>query len=230
MKNIHFHRSVVVLTAIVRLSSPPNVAGSEIALLDRLPRHDAEFTAQVEAAVQTLPAALRTRVANAGWQIELVRLVVDRVPALRRRKPTGWPKSSGWENADAVHLPNQKRILIATHRFDRKGKLVEANRIAAVVRHELGHAIDIVLGVNGTCYSATDAYIAAHTTDCGRIDAAKKTRLAYYTRPGSRAARQESFAELIAMQYGGGTEGPLADDLLACLPNCSELIGKLLAK
>ncbi|HIF34206.1 MAG TPA: hypothetical protein EYQ75_21650 [Planctomycetaceae bacterium] len=230
MKNIPFHLHLPALALLIRLIGPPTAVGAELTLLDRLPKPNPDFTAQVKAALQSVPSTLRTRVADEGWKIELVRLIVDRVPSLRRRRPAGWPPRSGWENADAVPLPKQKRILIATHRFNGQGKLVETTRVAAVVRHEMGHAIDMVLGVDGTGYSDTDDYISAHTADRSQVPEAQRAQLAYYLRPSSRAARQESFAELIAMKYGGGTEGRLAEQLRSSLPKCSGLIEKLLAE
>jgi hypothetical protein len=213
------------------------VSAADIRIVDRLPSmnaHVAEagdgFANEVTEALETVPVPLRQRIADAGWSIELVTMVVDAAPELRRKHPSGWPGQSVWENADAVHLPAQKRILIATHRRNSSGRRVRTHRVSFVVRHEVGHAIDRVLGTRGKCFSDSTAYQVAHQADCETMTSSDRKSMDYYARRMSRAARQESFAELFAMHYGGGTEGNLGDEIQRRFPRCHQLVEELLVE
>jgi hypothetical protein len=201
----------------------------ELRVVNRLPFEDAEFLEEVSGALESLPAELREHIARNGWRIELVTMVVDAAPELRSKRPNGWSAQSVWENADAVHLPKQKRILIATHRRNQAGRIVRTHRVPYVVRHEIGHAVDRIYGNGGKCYSDSSHYVASHLADCASISATARQALDYYARQRSRAARQESFAELFAMQYGGGTERELTDEIREQFPRCRLLVEQLVA-
>lgn len=196
---------------------------------NRLPSTNSAVEKSVSEALASLPPRLVRRIADRGWRIEVVRTVVDAAPELRQRHPNGWPQASRWENADAVHLPSQRRILIATYRRNRHGEFVRTHRVAQVVRHEFGHAVDRAHGEGDRCLSDSVAYRAAHASDRAMIPAARRSALTYYGR-ATRACRQESFAELLAIQWGGGTEGELTDEIEQRFARCRQIVEGMLKK
>jgi hypothetical protein len=207
-----------------------NVAAEELRIVDHLPTPDSLFLTQIRESLNTVPDELKQIVARSGWHIEAVRLVVTGAPELRGQYPSGWPTGSAWENADAVHLPDQKRILVATHRFNTRGELVPTHRVAEVVRHELGHAIDRALGDGESGFSDEAKFQRDHREDCLVMKNSSRKAMSYYARRQSRASRQEAFAELFAIRYGGGTEDVSADELAEQFPRCSRRIDALLSQ
>ena len=198
-------RTYIVITTLIFLMQAASAGAADIPVLDRLPAANGEFAAEVAEAIATLPVDVRRRFAEAGWQIELVEMVVDGAPELLRKRPSGWSKQSVWENADAVHLPSQKRILIATHRRDSSGRRVRTHRVAFVVRHEIGHAVDRIFGEAGKCYSESAAYRASHAADCESMKRSDRQSLDYYARRSSRGeslSRNYSQCNLVAGPKG----------------------------
>ena len=81
-----------------------------------------------------------------------------------------------------------------------------AKRVADVLRHEHGHALDRLIGA-----SESPAFVAAYTADVAdlvpwltRLPADAADELKYLTQSGP-AGRHEAFAELFAELHGGGT-------------------------
>jgi hypothetical protein len=165
----------------------------------------AGFAREVSTAWTALPANFRDDLAKSGWQVQLAEFVVDAAPNLAEQAPRGWPDSMSWRQSDAVHLPGERRLIVAEKRITAAGNVVHASRTQGVLRHELGHAYDVARGNRHGYLSASPAFVAAYQQDIARIPSDAKGKLTYYLQNGS-AGRQETFAEALAFQLGGGSD------------------------
>ena len=89
------------------------VRDSQPVSLIRISPTTEEFQQRVTAGVQSIPTHVWQGLASAGWQICTAEFVVDAVPSLKGVHPRGWPRGMTWENADAVHLPKRRMLVIA---------------------------------------------------------------------------------------------------------------------
>ncbi|MBM4000092.1 MAG: hypothetical protein FJ297_11245 [Planctomycetes bacterium] len=177
------------------------------------------FEAEVAEALAAIPPVIWSSVRRSGWRCELVEFVVDRAPELKSARPRGWPEGVTWEQVDAVHLPADKLLILAEKRRTRAGTVVAADRVAGVLRHEVGHAYD-VLGAEDarrSYRSSQDPFRAAYMADRGAISAEDAARMAYYLQARD-AGRQEVFAESFAAALGGGSDPAREADLSRCFP------------
>jgi hypothetical protein len=186
-----------------------------------LPRTDGvspAFCAEINAAWQAPPASFRGSLSRAGWQVQLAEFVVDAAPALEREHPRGWPAGTSWQQTDAVHLPKDRRLIVAEIRRTAQGKVIDSQRRGGVLRHELGHAYDLAKRGRYPSLSASPEFRAAHEVDISRMNATQRAALAYYLQSGA-AGRQEAFAEALAICLGGGSDAANAKTFAAAFPN-----------
>lgn len=167
------------------------------------PNLSVDFLNDARAARDSIPPQLWEKFAARGWTVHLTDLVVNAAPFLRGRQPRGWPADMTWENADAVHLPQHRMVVIASHRLNRDGRRVAARRVGGVLRHELGHALDIAFNAGVGRLSDSVAFRDSYAKDLAVLEASDS--LAYYVRNG-RSGATETFAELLADWYGGGSD------------------------
>lgn len=172
---------------------------------------DETFLKEAQAARASIPAPLWRIFQRHGWRVHLTASVVDAAPFLRGVHPRGWPVGATWENADAVHLPQHRMVIVASHRLNRKGERVRAHRVGGVLRHELGHAIDVALGGGRVRLSDTTEFRDCYFSDLERMQSRSES-LAYYARNGE-SGPTETFAELLADRYGGGSDTAKAQSL-----------------
>ena len=165
----------------------------------------AAFEAQVRTAWAELPRPLRSDLAHAGWQVHLAEFVVDAAPALAESQPRGWPSGMSWRQTDAVHLPQQRRLVVAEKRRNSQGQIVSATRAAGVLRHETGHAFDLAQGGHYKFLSASPGFRSAYESDIARMTSQQREALTYYLQR-SAAGRQETLAEAFAISLGGGAD------------------------
>ncbi len=183
-------------------SSPSQVPG--IRVISGVSR---EFEAEVAAAVQSIPASVWRTVCDSGWRCELAEFVVDAAPNLRTEQPRGWPHGQTWEHVDAVHLPDARRLILAEKRRSPAGEVLVNGRVSGVLRHETGHAFDI-LGTpeeRNVSRSARPEFRALYQADAGALSAADRATLAYYLQQRA-AGPQETYAEAFAIALGGGSD------------------------
>jgi hypothetical protein len=166
---------------------------------------DDQFLQQAEAARDSIPKAIWDSVNQAGWSVQLAEFVIDAAPYLQGRHPRGWPIGMAWENTDAVHLPDQRLIIVAEKRRTTRGEIVKAVRVGGVFRHEMGHAIDRIQGKQGWRLTDSSEFRRCYDSDLERIADRDRTDLAYYTQAAPVGPR-ETFAELFAILYGGGSD------------------------
>ena len=180
------------------------------------------FTWKVWAACQTLPPTLIPELQRRGWRMELVPSLAETLPALADAAPRGWPNGWTWKNVDAVHLPADKRILFAEWRVARDGRWVRCDRVAGVVRHELAHAWDAACGSDGS-FSGSLRFRLAYEREVARLSASTLRRLGYFVQ-STDAGRQEAFAELAALVWGGGSSPHLAKLLRQSFPHTMAVV------
>ncbi|MGE0757149.1 MAG: hypothetical protein AB7F89_14535 [Pirellulaceae bacterium] len=202
---------IVAIVAIVSLPTPwirgessLSQSHAERSMIRVSPISDT-FATQMELAARSVPSHVWYAVMDAGWRVYLAEQVVDAVPALRGVAPRGWPAGTLWDNTDAVHLPASKQLVVAEKRRNRRGEVVSCTRVAGVLRHELGHAFDMVAGQDGHFRSASADFLAAYHGDVAEMTAVRREKLQYYLQPQD-AGRQETFAEAFGIVLGGGSD------------------------
>ena len=164
-----------------------------------------DFRQEVKLASLTIPDNVWQAVKQSGWQVQMAEFVVDVVPSLRNLRPRGWPIDATWNNADAVHLPQSKLLVLAEKRRTTSGRVVASSRVPGVLRHEFGHAFDIVLGGPYGARSATPEFVSSYRQDVEMLTALQRGQMEYYLQD-QRAGRQEAFAEAFAILLGGGSD------------------------
>jgi hypothetical protein len=175
------------------------------------------FHRTVHSAVRSVPPVVWSQLRREGWSVQLAEYVTDAVPALRGRQPRGWPLGTTWDNTEAVHLPQQRLLVLAEKRRDASGQSVISGRHAGVFRHEVGHAYDAAAG-QGRAISSSPDFLDAYIADCDALADEDATELSYYMQ-GADAGRQEAFAEAFAILLGGGSDKKNARRFQQCFPN-----------
>jgi hypothetical protein len=175
------------------------------------------FAQDFDAATKTIPPHVWQVVLDAGWRVSLAENVVDAAPALRGISPRGWPAGLMWDNTDAVHLPTAKLLIIAEKRRNKKGQIVRCTRVGGVLRHEVGHAYDVVSGQPEKFQSAKPAFLDAYYADSAEMNSQRRTELNYYVQQG-QAGHQETFAEAFGIVFGGGSDAAHHQAFVAAFP------------
>ena len=181
-----------------------------------------QFQRSMDAAAETVPSAVWNRLAEAGWQVKLAEFVVDVDPTLAGVRPRGWPANSTWENADAVHLPQRKLLVFAEKRRNRRGTIELSRRMPGVLRHEIGHAWDMAPGF-GQMLSSSSAFVQAYHRDVRQLDSRQRGKFQYYLQAGA-AGRQELFAEVFALQCGGGSDERYGSEIIGAFPSVARIV------
>lgn len=172
-----------------------------------LPSVSKGFVAESEEAISSVPKHVWDGVKQAGWEVHLAEFVVDVRPNLKKSRPRGWPASMTWNNSDAMNDAANRRVVVAEKRVTRDGRIVPNRRVAGVLRHELGHTFDRVLGGRSGFCSSTTGFVRAYQRDLSELSGSQRKLLGYYVQRRS-AGRQEAFAEAFAVVLGGGSDGP----------------------
>lgn len=187
------------------------------------------FRARCWAAADSIPDHVWRGVQRSGWRVELARFVVDAAPDLSDRQPRGWPAGSYWQNTDAVHLPQDRLLILAEKRRGKNGRIVDNLRVAGVLRHELGHAFDMATGGPYRFHSSRPEFARAYRQDVGRLRAEPpRRRLSYYLQDGP-AGRQETFAEAFGIALGGGSDEPNRSAFQTQFPEVLEYLHRAIA-
>ncbi len=163
------------------------------------------FRREIEDATGAVPGHVWRRVRRSGWRVGVAEFVVDAAPGLSGVHPRGWPRQATWDNTDAIHLPHSRLLVLAEKRRTYAGQVVDTNRAAGVLRHELGHAFDMTSGGRYRFRSSVPQFVARYRRDVAALDAGQQRELAYYLQSRS-AGRQEAFAEAFAIVLGGGSD------------------------
>lgn len=128
-------------------------------------------------------------------------------------------------NSPGVYWPHAKQVLVSEFRYtDRDLTLTEKNEnVAGVTRHEVGHALDHVLGRP----SGDAGFSVAYERDVNSMTAEQRQKYQYFIQPEkhrlfSDNGRAEAFAEIFGALHGGGTFQ--AKPLLEAFPYSSQWI------
>lgn len=206
----HVLGPIVVVVAIAGVRVPtsgaePTQSPAVSVQWERLTPVSESFVQEVNSASRSIPDEIWRIVKQAGWRVRLADSVVGGVPSLRDVAPRGWPNGWTWDNTDAVHLPYVKQLVIAETRRNQFGQVVRCNRIGGVLRHELGHAFDVVGDQRTPTRSAAPEFLAAYLADLNRMNREQKRVLQYYLQRED-AGPQETFAEAFGLVLGGGSD------------------------
>jgi len=175
------------------------------------------FRAEVKQARRTIPADIWLGLNEAGWRLQVAEFVVDAFPSLKGQHPRNWPAGMTWENTDALHMPKSQLLVLAEKRKKLSGEVVASSRVAGVLRHEVGHAFDMVTGGEFPFCSASPEFLIAYHRDTLAVTDANRELLAYFVNR-EKAGRQEAFAEAFALLFGGGSDEPHRKEFRRCFP------------
>lgn len=163
----------------------------------------------VQNALQAIPQRLQMEVMARGYQVVLGKSLLDIAPDLANATPRGYRPGRTWAHSDGGILRGQC-IAIAETCLLGSGEtvLTDATRAGQLLRHEFGHALDVSLGI-----SKRKDFILSYRCEAEQLkpwldklplDSDERDQLSYLLQRGN-AGREETFAELFAELYGGGT-------------------------
>lgn len=185
------------------------------------------FTKEVQKELKTIPDHIKHKLATYGYKIVVCRMLVDEYPDLKEERPRGWEHGT-WLNSDGIHLPLEKEITVAEKfMYYYTGLLTNSRNPGNILRHEIGHAIDVVFDKPFTCLSGTRAFKLAYAKDKKYIESLKswvKVKFSYLLQRGD-GGRKEAFAETCAKLLGGGIHTLVSSNyFLKCFSNVREFI------
>lgn len=189
----------------------------------------AEFLRQAEMARSSVPEGIWEIVTRAGWRVRLAEFVVDAAPELKDDHPRGWPPESTWNQTDAINLPRTRTLVLAEKRVRRNGQVVFSGRVEGVLRHELGHAFDMVCGGSYRYGSSTPGFLQAYAQDVQSLEQSRRASMKYYLQ-SSKAGRQETFAEAFAFVLGGGSDVTRQQEFAESFPAVLEYLRKEISR
>lgn len=228
MSEIKYKKSTYLLTAVLMLGffdSAPATDG-----IDRQPVYQSivqphareelseSFCNQFDEAARSIPDKIWSGLRQGGWQIKTCKLLVDVIPSLAGEQPRGWPDKSSWENTDAVYLPKLRLLVVAENRKSNSGDFVTNQRVAGTLRHELGHAFDMLSAHQESYRSSEFGFLTAYESDVNQLNANDHQTLRYYLQKG-QAGQQEAFAEAFGILLGGGSDQQMHNRFVEQFPH-----------
>lgn len=147
-----------------------------------------EFRQRMLREIQNIPYQDRRLLAEGRIRIVIAEWMTDVDPSLSDQRPRRWTRGSTWRDVDGAHLVEQNLLVIAE--FTRAGR---TERAAGVLRHEIGHAIDDLLGN----LSSSPEFRAALMQDIQRLSSQQRGINRYRLHP------EEAIADLYAVLRGG---------------------------
>jgi hypothetical protein len=176
-------------------------------------------------AIGSLPQSIVHAVEQAGYRVIVALTLTTAIPRLTGQHPPGYPPNATWNHADGGTFAG-KIIAIAQQRdlYGLPGVVIDTStqRAAALVRHEYGHALDIIYQ-----FSQKEDFIQAYFDDVSAIQSnADKWHSVMdeleYCLQAAETGRAETFAEIFAELQGGGTATALR--LIEAFPKTAALI------
>jgi len=160
-----------------------------------------EFRSEVNLAWDSIPQNVRAQMARNEVRIRAGKRVTLLRPDLKGLHPRGWPRGATWDWASGLSESSRREIVISeyTYRYKREAK---SDHVGATLRHEIGHAVDDLLGVRSRDRAFVDAYNDAKST-LRTLPSFTGGDLSYYLQRGE-AGKREVFAEGFARLYGPG--------------------------
>ena len=191
----------------------------------------ADFRQAVDQALAGIPDPVRVAVMAAGYELRIAPQLTDILPRLTGKYPRGHEAGTVWENLDGGLFCRERLIVIASTALEGGGYVATGTaRAGQLMRHEYGHAWDLVASL-----SDTQEFIAAYDKDATVLRAWLSRdmpgdaleQLGYLLQSG-KAGRQEAFAEIFAYLHGGGTASRI--DALQAFPNAAKVVESMLER
>jgi hypothetical protein len=157
------------------------------------------FQTSVSKAVKLIPSKILEHAINYGIIIETVENLTDLAPELKSIQPQGWTSGSSWDDVGACFY--NKKVIITPRKYYNMGM---------IVMHELGHAIDSMLGMSSNMELFKKSYAADVIDFVNRGGNIHDPYFAYFLQP-DEAGRSEMFAEQWAEKLNGAS-GPLREN------------------
>lgn len=214
----------------------PTCSEDEHPLVERfvvvLPGVDPQFAERVRQAIAVVPGAIIGRLHGAGWRCIVTPDLVSYAPQLAGLRPRGWPPGVTWAQVDAVHLPEEKKVVVAQWRQNAHGQRVASHRVPGAVWHELGHAWDVYVrerakqmpSLTSECHADAPEFSRAWHNDVITLKQARgEETWGYYLQDGVRG-RQEVFAEAFAVGLGAGSDELLGEKFTTGFPAACRIV------
>jgi len=185
------------------------------------------YGAAVTAAYESLPVAARETLAAGGFEVQVVRRIVDAVPELARRSVPGAP-GLAYTSAGGLTIYDNRLILIAEQTLvDGAWKPVSAAIGEGLLIHEVGHGLSYLLkwADSPTVRAAWQKEATALAGYRSKVDSDLEGDIMYFTQAWPRGL-VETVAELYALRHTQGTVTYL--DVAAAFPETRAALEALL--
>ncbi len=191
----------------------------------------ADFRNAVDVALASIPEAVRVVVMAAGYELRIAPKLTDVLPRLAGKHPRGHDVGTVWEELEGGLFVQDRLIVVASSALE-AGKYVSTStaRAAQLLRHEYGHAWDLINRL-----SETQEFVVAYDKDAVVLrgwldknmpdDALKQLR---YLLQSGAAGRQEAFSEIFSYLHGGGTATYI--DALQAFPEATKVVSAMLER
>jgi hypothetical protein len=188
-----------------------------------------EFERDVKDALASVLDAVHEGLAGEGYRINTGFRLVDMYVGLLTQQPRGWPVGTDWRNVGGcfIELAGERLIAVAEWKNDplQGNALAHVANVGGILREETGHAVYDWFQRGGFLGAFRLAYDAEAVAALADPQAAQL--LQYQLQPGDAGA-EEAFAQLFAIEYGGGPTPLLITHLRQWFPNTLHEIQELL--
>lgn len=211
-------------------SAPPSQISAESMIVMVKSRDD--HPAVDDSAVETVKVALRgiqrnvlTYLYNRRVRVHIAATALDEDPRLAETQPRGYEEGSTFRNVPAFFDGHNVVVCCYAFRTGREGWEPTLD-IEGSVRHEVGHALDHLLGE----LSKDNEFSNVYSYDCGKMDPEMQERLKYFLQNGE-AGHSECFAECCATIFGGRSyRRDRTEDVQASFPHTLHWVKVRLSK
>lgn len=179
-----------------------------------------EFQERMLREIEKIPENERRLLAQSGHKISVVEKVTDADPSLANQQPRGWPPGRTWDDADGAYIGGQKNIVVAER--TRSGP---SNRAEGVLKHEVGHAIDVALDN----FSQSKEFKEAYEKDLAKLTPEQRKYYSYFLQPNNAGA-QEAFADIYGAINGSSANPSETQRILQDFPHLAAAIRQRLAR
>lgn len=200
-------------------SAPPSQISAEsmIVMVKSIDDHPAVEESTVEAVKEALRGVQHNVLAflyNHKVRVHIAATALDEDPTLAETQPRGYEEGATFRNVPAFFYRNN--VVVCSYAF-RAGRndWEPIPDVEGAVRHEVGHALDHLLGE----LSNDNEFCNVYSYDCGKMEPEMQEKLQYYLQKG-HAGRSECFAECCATIFGGRTyRRDRTEDVQASFPH-----------
>lgn len=185
------------------------------------------FGAAVTAAYEALPVKAREALASGGFEVQVVRRIVDAVPELARRAVPGTTGLT-YTSTGGLTLYDTRKILVAEQTLIAGvWQPVSAGLEKGLLNHEVGHGLSYLLkwAEHPAVQTAWKKESAALAGYLAKVEPGLFDEIKYYVQPWPRGI-VETVAELYALRRTQGTATYL--DVAAAFPQTHAALDALL--